>query len=157
MQSQLEQDPQYRELFQPIGRLATPLSIAQLANRTLKAMRDATKSDVALSTSSSFRQSLPSGALTMELLRGAMPYDNEIVVCAMPGTQLQRLLDYDKSQSGTDAESYISGAESVDPSRSYQVATTDYLAFIAYKDVFTCDRVRTGLRVRDEVRKTLGQ
>jgi 2',3'-cyclic-nucleotide 2'-phosphodiesterase (5'-nucleotidase family) len=117
-------------------------------------MRTATKSDVALSTSSSFRQSLPRGVLTMELLRGAMPYDNEIVTCRMPGSQLQRLLDYEKSQSGTDAESFLSGVDAVDPERTYQVATTDYLAFIAYKDVFTCDRVRTGLRARDEVRKT---
>jgi 5'-nucleotidase / UDP-sugar diphosphatase len=154
MQTQLEQDPQYRELFQPIGRLETPLSIAQLANRTLKAMRDATKSEVALSTTSSFRQSLPSGPLTMELLRGAMPYDNEIVVCEMPGVQLQRLLNFDEAQRGTDAESFISGVEPVDPEHAYKVATTDYLAFIAYKDVFVCDRVRTGLRVRDEVRKT---
>jgi 5'-nucleotidase/UDP-sugar diphosphatase len=154
METQLEQDPKYRELFLPIGRLETPLSVPQLADRTLTAMRAATKADVALSTSSSFRQPLPAGVLTMELLRGAMPYDNEIVTCAMPGAKLRRLLDYDKSQSGTDTASFISGADTVDADHNYVVATTDYLAFIAYKDVFACDRVRTGLRVRDEVRKT---
>lgn len=155
MQKDLEQDLQYRELFQTIGRLDVPLSIAQLADRTVKTMRDATKADVALSTSSSFRQPLPRGLVTMELLRGAMPYDNEIVVCQMTGVQLQRLLDYDASQSGTDTASFISRPDKIVPDHNYKVATTDYLAFAAYKDVFACDPAKTGLRVRDEVRLTL--
>lgn len=155
MQKDLEQDLQYRELFQTIGRLDAPLSIAQLADRTVKTIRDATKADVALSTSSSFRQPLPRGLVTMELLRGAMPYDNEIVVCQMTGVQLQRLLDYDASQSGTDTASFISRPDKIVPDHNYKVATTDYLAFAAYKDVFACDPAKTGLRVRDEVRKTL--
>src|SRR5687767_12744104 len=50
MRKELEQDPKYRELFQVIGRLDAPLSIAQLAKRTVETMRDATKADVALST-----------------------------------------------------------------------------------------------------------
>jgi 2',3'-cyclic-nucleotide 2'-phosphodiesterase (5'-nucleotidase family) len=118
-------------------------------------MRDATKSDVALSTSSSFRGALPSGVLTMELLRGAMPYDNEIVVCTMSGAQLQRLLDHDASQRGTDTASYIARPETIVADQNYKVATTEYLAFVAYTEVFTCDAAKTGLRVRDEVRKVL--
>ncbi len=154
MQRELERDPQYSELFQPIGKLDAALSVPQLANRTLRVMRDVTRADVALSTSSSFRQPLPSGTLTMELLRAAMPYDNEMVVCTMTGAQVQRVLDFDASQRGSDAESYIARPDTIDPAATYKVATTDYLAFIAYKDVFDCERVRTGLRVRDEVRKT---
>jgi 5'-nucleotidase/UDP-sugar diphosphatase len=149
MQRELERDPKYKELFQPIGKLETPMSIAQLANRTLQVMRDVTKADVALSTSSSFRQALPRGTLTMELLRAAMPYDNEIVVCDMTGAQLQRVLDF------ADAESYIARPDTIDPNATYKIATTDYVANIAYKDVFTCERTKTGLRVRDELRKTL--
>lgn len=155
MQKELELDPQYRELFLTIGQLDAPLSIAQLADRTVKTMREVTKADVALSTSSSFRQALPRGVVTMELLRAAMPYDNEIVVCQMAGTQLQRLLDYDASQSGTDTASFIARPDKIVPEQNYTVATTDYLAFVAYKNYFTCDAVKAGLRVRDEVRKTL--
>ena len=155
MQNDLEQDPKYRELFQVIGRLDAPLSVPQLANRTVETMRDATKADVALSTSSSFRQPLPSGPITMELLRGSMPYDNEIVVCQMTGANLQRLLDHDASQKDTDTASYIVRPDKIVPDQSYKVATTDYLAHVAYKDVFTCERTMSGLRVRDEVRKTL--
>jgi 5'-nucleotidase/UDP-sugar diphosphatase len=155
MQNELEQDPKYRDLFRTIGQLDAPLSIAQLGDRTVKTMRDATKADVALSTSSSFRQPLPRGAINMELLQGAMPYDNEIVVCQMKGAQLQKLLDYDATQSDTDTKSFIARPEKVAPERDYKVATTDYLAFVAYKDVFTCDAMKTGLHVRDEVRKTL--
>ena len=155
MQKELEEDPKYRDLFQVIGRLDAPLSVAQLANRTVVTMRDATKADVALSTSSSFRQPLPSGPITMELLSAAMPYDNEIVVCQMTGANLQRLLDYDKSQKHTDTASYIVRPEKIVADQSYKVATTDYLAHVAYKDYFACERTMSGLRVRDEVRKTL--
>jgi hypothetical protein len=155
MQRSLERDPQYAPLFAPIGKLTAPLSIAALADRTLAVMRAVTKADVALSTSSSFRQPLPAGTLTPELLQAALPYDNEIVTCTMSGAQLQKLLDYDKSRRGTDAESFISGAEALKSDRDYVVATTDYLAFVAYKDAFTCDRKKTGVRVRGELQKAL--
>ncbi|HEX7829371.1 MAG TPA: 5'-nucleotidase C-terminal domain-containing protein, partial [Thermoanaerobaculia bacterium] len=148
LQRELEADPQYRDLFTPIGTLATPYSVQELAKFTLETMRSSAQADVALSTMSSFRGSLPSGTLTMELLRAAMPYDNEIVVCSMDGAQLQRVLDFSD-------ESFVVGAPPVDAARTYRIATTDYLAFVAYKDVFTCDRTKTGLRVRDEVRKKL--
>ncbi|MDP9194661.1 MAG: 5'-nucleotidase C-terminal domain-containing protein [Acidobacteriota bacterium] len=155
MQDDLEKDPKYRELFQVIGKLDAPLSVAQLANRTVAIMREVTKSDVALSTSSSFRRPLPSGPITMELLRGSMPYDNEIVVCQMTGANLQRLFDHDASQKDTDTASFIARPDAIVPDQNYKVATTEYLAFVAYKNVFTCDAAKSGLRVRDEVRKAL--
>jgi len=85
MQRALERDPQYAPLFQPIARLAQPMSVEQLGERTLAIMRDSAHADVAVSTASSFRQSLPSGVVTLEDLRNAMPYDNEIVVVEMSG------------------------------------------------------------------------
>jgi 5'-nucleotidase / UDP-sugar diphosphatase len=146
MQRDLERDPQYRGLFTAIGKLATPLSTDALAARTLDVMREAAKADIALSTKSSFRSPLPAGTLTMELLRAAMPYDNEIVVCTMTGAQLALALD----EAGP--ESYVTGL-TIDPATEYRVATTDYVAYVAYKDVFACDKTQTGLRVRDELRK----
>lgn len=149
MRRALERDPTYRELFLPIGRLDSPLSVDALAQRTLETMREVANADVALSTKSSFRLPLPAGILTMELLRGAMPYDNEIVACTMSGAQLQRVLD------AAGGESFVSGPASIDPARVYRVATTDFLAHVAHRDVFTCEETQTGLRVRDEVRKRL--
>ncbi|HEU4889227.1 MAG TPA: metallophosphoesterase, partial [Thermoanaerobaculia bacterium] len=112
MQRELERDPKYRELFNPIGRLDAPISTEALARRTVNLMREVTQSDVALSTKSSFRGPLPAGTLTMELLLGALPYENEIVTCTMSGEQLGRLLDL----AGED--SFVSGPASVETGRS---------------------------------------
>lgn len=135
MQSDLEKA--HPDLFSPIGRLASALSTDQLAERTLAVMREVAKADVAVSTKSSFRGALPAGTLTLESLRGALPYDNELVVCTMTSAQLQSIDD-----------AYVTPFE---PGKTYRVATTDYLASVEYK--FTCDK--TGLRVREELRKRL--
>ena len=150
LQRQLESDPAYRELFAPIGRLDAPLSTEALAQRTVETMRSVAGAHFAISTKSSFRRPLPAGMLTMELLRGAMPYDNEIVACTMTGAQLQRLIDTAGPQS-------YATPLTIDPARSYRVATTDYMARVAHKDLFPCDVTPTGLRVRDETRKRLGR
>jgi 5'-nucleotidase len=155
LQTALEHDSKYAELFRVIGTLDKPLSVEQLGNRTVETMRTVTQSDVALSTSSSFRQALPSGPITMELLRAALPYDNEIIVCTMNGAQLQKLFDFDASQRGGDNASFIARPEKVVADQKYKVATTEYLAFVAYKEVFACETAKSGLRVRDEVRKSL--
>lgn len=149
MQRDLERDPRYRDLFAVIGRLDAPLSTEALGRRAVEIMRDVAEADVAFSTKSSFRQPLPAGPLTMEVLRAAMPYDNEIVVCRLSGAQLQRVLD------ATGPESYTTGPDAIDPSRDYRVATTDYVANVAYKDVFACEVTRSGVRVREEMRKRL--
>jgi 5'-nucleotidase len=157
MQRALTRDKQFAPLFRTVARLPEPLPVPALADRTLQAMRDATKADVAASTISSFRQALPAGNLTAEQLRAALPYDNEIVVCEMNGVAVQRLLDENAKRKGSDSELYVSMAGSVDPARTYRVATTDYLAHVAYKDVFTCDKTASGLHVRSELEKRLGK
>jgi 5'-nucleotidase len=155
MQRELERDPKYHELFTPIATLDAPLTVAQLAQRTLDVMRNATQSDVAISTTSSFRQPLPRGTLTMELLLAAMPYENEIVTCTMTGAQVQQLLDYNTSRKGTDDESYVSAPAAIDPAKTYRIATTDFLANIAWKEQLQCEKVKSGLKVREELRKEL--
>lgn len=140
MQRELERDPQYRALFAPLAQLNEPLSVETLALRTLDVMRKVTNADFAMSTHSSFRRPLPAGTIDLEALRGALPYDNEIVVCTMSGEQLQRTID---------DEMYMSGP--VDPARTYRVATTDYVAFVAKK----LDCQRTGKKVRAELTATL--
>jgi 5'-nucleotidase len=146
MQRALERDPQYAALFTPIATLKTPIGVDTLATRTLDAMRRATNADVALSTKSSFRRPLPAGALNLELLRGALPYDNEIVVCEMPRAQWELV-------AGAAADdSFITGTAPAD--RNVRVATTDYAANVAHREVFQCEKKSSGLRVREELRKT---
>lgn len=150
MQRELERDPQYRDLFKVIGNFDAPLSTEALARRTVDVMRDVSKADVAISTRSSFRSPLPAGPLTMELLRAAMPYENEITTCTMSGAQLQRVLDV------VGPESYVSAIGTIDPARAYRVATTDYVAHVAHKELFQCDKTATGLRVREEFFRSSG-
>ena len=155
MQRALENDPAYRALFLPIGTINQAMSTQRFATFTLDVMRRVTNAEVALSTVSSFRAPLPRGTLTMEKLRDALPYDNEILVCTMTGVQVQRVLDFSASRAGTDSESYISKPATIDPKQTYRIATTEYLANIAYRDVFDCDKQNTGLRVRDQVRRAI--
>jgi 5'-nucleotidase / UDP-sugar diphosphatase len=137
-QMQRDLERAHPELFAPIGKLAAALSTEAFAQRTLAAMREAAKADVAVSTKSSFRGALPAGTLTLESLRAALPYDNELVVCTMTDAQLHSVL----------GDSYVTPFE---PQSQYRVATTDYLANVAYK--LACEK--TGLRVREELRKRL--
>ncbi|MEK6371626.1 MAG: 5'-nucleotidase C-terminal domain-containing protein [Acidobacteriota bacterium] len=150
MQRALERDPKYAPLFEPIARLAKPVSVEELSARAVDVMRRAAAADAALSTASSFRQALAPGVLTFEELRAAMPYDNEIVVVEMSGAQLARLLEASQGE-----EALVATSQQLDPSRIYRVAVTEYLANVAtrYRDFFAdAPKHPTGLRVRNEVR-----
>ncbi|HUP47796.1 MAG TPA: metallophosphoesterase, partial [Thermoanaerobaculia bacterium] len=154
MQRALERDPEYRHLFVPFATLQRPMAIDELGRRTVELMRKAAGSGIALSTASSFRRALPAGPIDLETLRGALPYDNEIVVAELPAARARELLAYARSRQG-DAFAYAAGAVSGDVTT---VATTDYLARVAagYRDFFSGAEVRkSGLRVRDELRKRL--
>ena len=155
MQRALEKDPSYRELFVHVGHLPAPLSRSELAAVTLASARSAVDADVAASTMSSFRQPLPAGEITPELLRAALPYDNEIVVCTMTGAQIAGLVEDNARR--TDSKAYFAMDGSPDPSRTYTVAATDYMANVAWRDLFTCDKKKTGLRIRAEFQKRLAR
>jgi 5'-nucleotidase / UDP-sugar diphosphatase len=160
MQRELERDPEYAPLFATIGTRSTPLPVDALAQRTVEIMRDAAHADVALSTASSFRQDLPRGRVTLESLRAAMPYDNEILVYPLRGDVVEKLLAYGKSRIGSDSFAIVAAPKTIDPAHMYRVATTDYLARIApgYRDFFAGLTAETpGLRVRDELRKRINE
>ena len=149
MQRDLERDPQYAPLFEPIARLAQPMSVEDLGKRTLEIMRGAAHADLAISTASSFRQPLPAGTITLEDLRNAMPYDNEIVVVEMTYEELQKLFD------ASAAEEPLIGQRPTANGQRLRVATTDYLANAAtrYRSFSASHQlVRTGLHVREAVR-----
>ena len=157
METSLQRDPVYAPLFQLVGTLPEPISIDDLGARTVETMKESVHADVALSTASSFRQPLAAGPLTVEALRAALPYDNEIVVAEMSGEQLERLLEYGRSRQGSDSFAISIAPSTIDPARKYRVATTDYLAKVAegYRDFFGSSVQASGLHVREEVRKRI--
>jgi len=159
MQGELERDPAYADLFRTIGTLDRAMSVRDVATYTLDTVRKAANADIALSTVSSFRAALPKGSITFEKLRDALPYENEIVVCTMDGESVLRLMDYSKSREGTDSEAYFSGVLpqlTRNPNRQiYRVAATDYLANVAWRDAFKCEKEKTGKRVRESVKASL--
>jgi 5'-nucleotidase len=160
MERELEADPKYAPLFATIATLSTPLPVDALAQRTVEIMRNAAHADVALSTASSFRQDLARGRVTMESLRAAMPYDNEILVYTLRGDAVEKLLTYGKSRQGSDSFAIVAAPKTIDAARTYRVATTDYLARAApgYRDFFAgLTAEAPGLRVRDELRKRIGE
>lgn len=148
MERDLENDRQYAPLFKPIGKLPSGLSVEQLGAKTVALMREVTHADFAISTTSSFRQDLPPGTITMEILRNAMPYDNEIVTATLSGEQLQKMIDFK-------GDVAFHTPITIDKHATYGVATTDYLANVsAYKTFFNGAR-KTGLRVRSELKANL--
>jgi len=166
MQRELEHDPEYAALFDVIGNAAKPIEVeglltrnSQLGSLVMDVVRNVSGADVAFSTSSSFRQAIDAGPITMEELRGALPYDNEIVVYEMTGERLKQLLAFAETRRETDFFLQTSGVHAFDDAKTYRVATTDYLARIApgYRDFFTGLTAQpTGRKIRDEVRKYLG-
>ncbi|HEU4521981.1 MAG TPA: bifunctional UDP-sugar hydrolase/5'-nucleotidase [Thermoanaerobaculia bacterium] len=154
MQKDLVRDPSYRDLFVRQATLPAAMPADRLGQLAVDLMREAADADLAISTRSSFRKPLPPGPIDMETLQGALPYDNEIVVAELPGRRVRELLQYASTRDG-DSASYTSG--SADGER-VRVATTDYLALVAsgYRDFFAGATVtRTGVRVREQVRKHL--
>jgi len=183
MEDQLERDPLYRDFFVPIGSASTEISTTNgvegeslLGDFVTDLMRASSKSDIAVSAASSFRQSLPEGPLRMEDLRASMPYDNSILVYRMTGSAVRKLIAYSLSRRGSDFFSQVSGLRfkldgsevrvahadgSESPLRdedTYTVATTDYQGRIAtgYKEIFGAfPAIDSGMRVRSVVEKRI--
>ncbi|HEU5090629.1 MAG TPA: 5'-nucleotidase, partial [Roseiflexaceae bacterium] len=116
MQAELQADPKYAALFQPIGSAQVELSTAGqftgeavLGNFVLDIARDAVQSQMLLATASGFREPIPPGTITEEAFRTAMPYPNRLLVYTMTGAQIQALLDYSVSRAGSDFFSQVAG------------------------------------------------
>ena len=187
MQAALETDPQYAPLFQRIGETSVELSTqgqvmgeSLLGDFVTDTVRAGAQTHLALITSSGFREPIPPGTIREETLRTALPYANRILVYSMTGAQIQSLLNYSVSRSGSDFFSQVSGVRfrivenkatdiqvlkdpansaagylPLDPTATYTVATTDFQGLVAggYKELFAQATYRdTGLEVRDQVR-----
>ncbi|MCB0212774.1 MAG: 5'-nucleotidase C-terminal domain-containing protein [Anaerolineae bacterium] len=188
MQADLEANTDYEYLFQPIGEASVELSTegqftgeAGLGNFVTDIVRNAAQAHMAIFTASGFRQPIAPGEILEQDLLTAMPYKNAIFSYEMTGAQIQELLDYSVSRSGSDFFSQVSGirfnivddkatniqilndpADStagyspLDPAQTYQVATSNFQGLFAggYKDIFApAPYTETGLDVWDEVRQ----
>jgi len=186
MQADLETDPQYAPLFQRLGETSVELSTqgqvmgeSLLGDFVMDIIRSAAQTHLALATSSGFREPIPPGTIREETLRTALPYTNRILVYAMTGVQIETLLNYSVSRSGSDFFSQVSGVRfrmvenkatnihvlkdsanpmagylPLDPAAAYTVATTDFQGLVAggYKEIFAQATYRdTGLEVREQV------
>jgi len=116
MQADLQADPKYAALFQPIGASSVELSTAGqftgealLGDFVLDIARDAVKAQMLVATASGFREPIPPGTITEESFHTAMPYPNRLLVYTMTGAQIQALLNYSVSRAGSDFFSQVSG------------------------------------------------
>ncbi len=188
MQSDLQADPKYAPLFQKIGESAVELSTdgqfegeGVLGDFVMDIFRSKAQAHMAIATSSGFRQAIPPGPITEEMLRSTMPYPNKIFTFDMTGAQIQELLNHSISRKGSDFFSQISGVRfniangqatniqiladpaksdyvPLNPTATYKVATSDFQAQFAagYKEIFAkAKSTDTGFEIREETRKFL--
>ncbi len=135
-----------------VGRLARPLTRSfegegSLGDAVCDAFREATGARVALMNAGGLRTDLPRGAIRHEALYAALPFDNRLVVVELSGRDLLETLEqsarsprgmlqvsgvevlYDMTR--PERERVISvrvGGEPLVDSRTYSVATVDFLA-----------------------------
>ncbi|MBU0494627.1 MAG: bifunctional metallophosphatase/5'-nucleotidase [Chloroflexi bacterium] len=127
---------------------------AAIGNFATDVMRAAAQADVALSTSSSFLNSIFKGPITVNDLTEAMPYQNSLVTVRLTGAQVQQVLTVSAQNIGKGNFCQVSGVRftiagdqvtdiqvggaPLDAARLYLVATTNYQGGIAagYKDIF---------------------
>ncbi|NOK63975.1 MAG: bifunctional metallophosphatase/5*-nucleotidase [Chloroflexi bacterium AL-W] len=151
-----------------------------LGNFVVDVVRSTSQAHMALMTANSFRAPLPPGNLHEQHLQAALPYDNQIVLYTLRGEQILALLNYSIDCIGSDSFSQVSGVrvtvdqqklacvqiminptddtagyELLIPTKQYQVAVTDFQAWMVdgYRDIFAgAPYVTTQQDIRDEVR-----
>lgn len=86
------------------------------------------------------RNDLPSGAITLSNVFQLMPFENELVVFELKGSDVQALLDYIARTGGQPIAGLrmrikankpvdvLIGSKPFDPSKNYSVLTSDYIA-----------------------------
>ncbi len=120
---------------------------APLGNLVADLAREITQADVALFNGGGFRASLPAGPVTLKAIAMAFPFRNELVVGELTGAELLAALGRSASldplanpggflqvsgvryviAGGQLADATVKGMP-VDPTDSYQVVTSDFLA-----------------------------
>ena len=120
--------------------------------------------DAGLINIGGIRTILPAGDITIKNVYEVMPFENEIVIVKMKGSDLQGLFDYYAEKQvnnpvtkltievnkGVLTKKLIDGKE-VDPLKTYYIATSDYLALGGdYMTFFKKgEMIPTGLKMRE--------
>ncbi len=120
--------------------------------------------DAALINIGGIRTTIGKGDILLKNVFEVMPFENEIVIVKMKGTDLQGLFDYYvktqvnnpvshlyiETKNGLSAKSLING-KAVNPNQEYYIATSDYLALGGDNMKFFAkgESIPTGLKMRD--------
>jgi len=127
---------------------------------------DGSKVDFCLLNSGGLRASLPEGPVTKSNVFELMPFNNELVVLKLTGEKVQRLFSYVAKKGGmpesgfvmgikdTTATNISIGGKAFDINKTYNIATSDYLANGGDKMFFFKYPVNTsvlGVKIRDAI------
>ncbi len=120
--------------------------------------------DAAVINIGGIRSTIGKGDILTKHVYEVMPFENEIVIMKMTGTQLQGLFDYYvntqknnpvsrlyiETDAGKSVKNLINGKR-VEPNRVYYIATSDYLALGGDNMSFfkNGEMISTGLKLRD--------
>lgn len=127
------------------------------------------ESDFAVLNNGGLRSSLPQGEINIGNVYELMPFDNELVIIDLPGEQLLSLFSYIAGRTGVPVSgitmklekmngNYVAthiyiGGEKFEPTQSYKVVTSDYLAGGGDNmQFFAAGTMRTtGKKIRDAI------
>ncbi|SEG49075.1 5'-nucleotidase, C-terminal domain [Halpernia humi] len=120
--------------------------------------------DAAVINIGGIRSTIGKGNILLRHVFEVMPFENEVVIMKLKGSDLQGLFDYYaktqknnpvshlfiETEAGKITKESING-EKIDPSKDYYIATSDYLAFGGDNMVFfkKGEMISTGIKLRD--------
>lgn len=105
----------------PIGVAAKPFSEAEVKELMERAMMDKFPADLSFTNLNGVRDTIPQGQLLARHVWNVMPFDNRVVIVEIPGDQLMTLEDPSRPVK-------VAGNAKLDPTRTYRLVTTDFLA-----------------------------
>jgi 2',3'-cyclic-nucleotide 2'-phosphodiesterase (5'-nucleotidase family) len=147
-----------------LGNFVADLTLQQ-ARKYYKS-EDGSGVDICLLNNGGLRTSLPEGVITREKAFELMPFDNMMVVLTLSGAQTKKLFDYVADNGGMpiagcklgikdSSATFIEiGGKAFDISKSYKIATSDYLANGGDKMLFFKNPLETetlGILLRDAI------
>ena len=122
------------------------------------------KVDAAVINIGGIRTNIGKGDILLRHIYEVMPFENELVIVKMSGTQLQGMFDYYlqtqknnpvskmviETEAGKINKALINGA-AINPSQTYYIATSDYLALGGdnMKFFMVGEMISTGVKLRD--------
>lgn len=136
-----------------------------LLERVQTELPDSILPDMCLINIGGLRVDLPQGDITVNKVFELMPFENELDIIKLSPEKMQAMLDYLREKGGqpiAGMQLIIKGNgydckiddEPLDPTRSYYIVTSDYLADGGDKMYFFQEpeaRFKTGIKIRDAI------